>query len=664
MTTPASNTTPLDDRSRSEVALPVLSAKSPGRMGRRRAIVLAIVQLLIIVHIVTWVLSREYGWFGGATITPIEPSEGMEFGKNGVINAGLIFFVLALLSTLVLGRWFCGWGCHVILLQDLCLWMLRKVKIRPRPFRSRLLLWGPLIIAVYMFIWPAFYRLVLAPFIQPNLGWPGFSVHLTTHDFWATFPGASIAVIFLFICGFATVYFLGGKGFCTYGCPYGGFFAPLDRFAPGSIRLAGDCDECGKCTAACTSNVRVHEEVRTWGMVTDPGCMKTMDCVAICPDDALRFGFGKSAAATTKGTPKAEPVPPKWDLSWPEEWACAAICLLAFLAYRGVYASVPLLMAMGMAPITTFLLWKTWRILTTENVHLHRWQLKLRGRLRTPGVVYLGLMVVLVAFTVQSGVVNWIGWGAMRTAQDLGTSVAVGQPLDAAQETRARTAVDWLDRVTGFQRGGVGLTTDPNHDRDAARLLALLGEYDSAAARLAPVVSAFPDDLNVRRMELHLKLLSGDQDQVQSHLDSLSVPPAMDNRLRLDVVEWNLSAGRIEVAETMVRPMVEGDSAEPGAMKLLAVILINTDRREEGETMIRRYLDAAPEDAYAWITLGQVLTGMDGGRSEADQAIEQALELGGQDPAIVAEAVRYYVVTGRELRARELDALLRRLTGN
>ena len=454
MTPPASNSMSSDDRNRSEVALPVLEVKSPDRMARRRAVVLAVVQVLIIVHIVIWVLSREYGWFGGATITPIEPSESMEFGKNGVINAGLIFFVLALLSTLVLGRWFCGWGCHVILLQDLCLWMLRKVKIRPRPFRSRLLMWGPLIIAVYMFLWPAFYRLVLAPFVQPNLSWPGFSVHLTTRDFWATFPGFTIAVVFLFICGFATVYFLGGKGFCTYGCPYGGFFAPLDRFAPGSIRLNGDCDSCGKCTAACTSNVRVHEEVRTWGMVTDPGCMKTMDCVAICPDDALHFGFGKSAAATTKQAPRTTPVPTRWDLTWPEEWACAAICLLSFLAYRGAYASIPLLMAMGMAPITTFLLWKAWRIVTSENVHLHRWQLKLRGHLRAPGIVYLGLMVVLVAFTVQSGLVNWIGWGAMRTAQDLGSKAASGQSLDAVDQEQARGAVQWLDRVSGFQRGG------------------------------------------------------------------------------------------------------------------------------------------------------------------------------------------------------------------
>ena len=42
-------------------------------MGRRRAVVLGLVQLLIILHVVLWLLSREYGWFGGETITPIEP---------------------------------------------------------------------------------------------------------------------------------------------------------------------------------------------------------------------------------------------------------------------------------------------------------------------------------------------------------------------------------------------------------------------------------------------------------------------------------------------------------------------------------------------------------------------------------------------------------------
>ncbi|MDG2291689.1 MAG: 4Fe-4S binding protein [Phycisphaerales bacterium] len=662
--------TPSNSKVRSDsedvsVALPVLGDGS-GRslsMGRRRAIVLAIVQLLIIIHVVIWVLSQEYGWFGGATITPIEPSEGMEFGKNGVINAGLIFFVLALASTLVFGRWFCGWGCHVVLLQDLCLWLLRRVHVRPRAFRSRFLLWAPLILAVYMFLWPAFYRFVLAPFIQPNLGWPGFSVHLTTQDFWATFPGVSIAIVFLFICGFATVYFLGAKGFCTYGCPYGGFFAPLDRFAPGSIRVTDDCHQCGKCTAGCTSNVRVHDEVRTWGMVTDPGCMKTMDCVDNCPNDALYFGFGTSAATTMKSSPRAEPVHRKWDLSTGEEWSFALICLLAFLAFRGAYGAVPVLMAIGAASIMTFLIWKFWRVLKDANVNLHRWQLKFHGRVKQPGAIFLVLVGALIIFTVQTGVVNWIGWGAMRSGHALRVTVASDQPMGEADRARAMATVGWLDRVSGFDRGGLGIATDPNHDLEAARLLAVLGDHAAAQTRLQPVITLFPDDLAVRRFELQLVMLQLSPEQVDIHVGAIEASAEVQQRLRLDVAQWHLASGRVGTAEAFIRPMVETDPPSMEAMKLLAVLLVNTDRVEEGRILIDRYLQRVPNDAHAWVTLAQVLVNANE-RAEADVAMETAIEVAGDDPTVLAEAARYYRATGRDARAYELELRLQRLVGS
>ena len=216
------------------------SSKGPlkrnNRMGRRRAIVLMLVQLAIIVHVIIWVLSREYGWFGGRTITPIEPSESMEFSKYGVINAGLIFFVLAMISTLILGRWFCGWGCHVVMLQDFCLWIMRRFKIHPKPFRSRLLLWAPLVLAVYMFIWPLFYRFIIAPFTRPELDWPGISMHLTTTDFWATFPGVFVGILFLGICGFATVYVLGPRASARMDVPTAASSHPWTKWLPcGSV---------------------------------------------------------------------------------------------------------------------------------------------------------------------------------------------------------------------------------------------------------------------------------------------------------------------------------------------------------------------------------------------------------------------------------------------
>ena len=127
-----------------------------------------------------------------------------------------------------------------------------------------------------------------------------------------------------------TVYFLGAKGFCTYACPYGGFFGVADKLAPGRIRVTDACNECGHCTAVCTSNVIVHREVKEFGMVVDPGCMKCMDCVSVCPNDALYFGFGRpSIGISTKKVAK------NFSLTWPEELGAAAVFFLSFMAVWG-----------------------------------------------------------------------------------------------------------------------------------------------------------------------------------------------------------------------------------------------------------------------------------------------------------------------------------------
>src|SRR5262249_59090435 len=81
------------------------------------------------------------------------------------------------------------------------------------------------------------------------------------------------------------------KGFCTYGCPYGALFGALDYASPGRIVVSEACEQGGHCTGTCRSNVRVHEEVRLHGMVVDPGCMKCMDCVSVCPKGALSYSF-------------------------------------------------------------------------------------------------------------------------------------------------------------------------------------------------------------------------------------------------------------------------------------------------------------------------------------------------------------------------------------
>ena len=113
------------------------------KTSRWRAAALILLNLLMIAHIIQWRIM-------GKTISPIEPSETMHTLQRGAVNAGFIFFALAILATLIFGRFVCGWGCHILALQDFCGWMLKKIGLTPKPFRSRLLVYVPLIGALYL----------------------------------------------------------------------------------------------------------------------------------------------------------------------------------------------------------------------------------------------------------------------------------------------------------------------------------------------------------------------------------------------------------------------------------------------------------------------------------------------------------------------------------
>jgi tetratricopeptide (TPR) repeat protein/polyferredoxin len=393
------------------IKLPVLgdsAAQNDGirasRTSRWRAAALTTLNLLMVAHIIQWRMM-------GQTISPIEPSETMYTLQSGAVNAGFIFFILAILATLIFGRFVCGWGCHILALQDFCAWILKKIGLTPKPFRSRLLIFVPLTVALYMFVWPTAVRFFDPPKNDPLI--PEFTNHLVVTDFWATFPPVAVAIPFLFICGFMTVYFLGSKGFCTYACPYGGFFGIADKLSPGKIRVTDACNQCGHCTATCTSNVLVHAEVKQYGMVVDPGCMKCMDCVSVCPNDALYFGFGKPSIAVPKTIKK------NYSLTWPEEVAGAFVFLASFLAVWDVYQLVPLLMALGIATVTTFLALRTWRLIRAKDLSFFRFALKSGGRIRKAGWVFLSFALLWIGLTVHSGWVHYHESAGARAFQNI-----------------------------------------------------------------------------------------------------------------------------------------------------------------------------------------------------------------------------------------------------
>ncbi|MCI0651644.1 MAG: tetratricopeptide repeat protein [Planctomycetes bacterium] len=463
--------------------------------SRRRAAVLIAVHVAIAAHIAHWAVT-------GRTISPIEPSESMYTIELGHVNAGFIFFAAAILLTFVFGRFFCGWGCHVVALQDLCAALMKKIGIRPQPFRSRLLAWVPLVVAFYMFAWPAVKRVALQPLFAaywpsalPHIAtpaFPGFTNHLLKEDFWETFATWPVAIPFLLICGFAAVYFLGAKGFCTYGCPYGAIFAGADRLTAGKIIAdLSRCEGCGHCTATCTSNVRVHEEIQVYSKVVSAGCMKCLDCVSVCPNDALSYGF----AAPALFTPRigARTVTRRYDLGLWEEILLAILFACVFFAMRGAYGLIPMLMALGISGCTTFIAWKLLHLLRGRDPRLHRFQFRRDGKLTGAGRIFAAGALVLMLLVAHTGWMTFERFLAgilddrVRVAK---ADVLVPNPrLPGEVTVAARAALEHFERASGFSRGGWGLFHDSSIDMEIAWLAIVLGDRERAIDILEEVVA-------------------------------------------------------------------------------------------------------------------------------------------------------------------------------
>ena len=527
------------------------------RMARRRALVLGAIYLLIMAHAMHWL-------YRGSTISPVEPSESMRTLELGQVNAGFLFFILAIVSTAIFGRFFCGWGCHVVALQDLCGWIMKRAGVKPRPFRSRALLWAPAALAFYMFAWPTLSRVILVPALDgvfpqaahalaPPAPFPGFSNHLMTESFWATFPSAAVAIVFLFVCGFAVVLLLGQKGFCTYGCPYGGIFAPVDKLARGRIRVTDACNGCGHCTAVCTSNVRVHQEVHDFKMVTDPGCMKCMDCVSVCPNDALYYGFGGSASAAVRSAKTR--APRKWDLSMRGEIAIALVFTLALLSYRGLYDRVPLLMAVGLALCVTYLAWTIGRLVSEQGVSVQTLPWKKNGRLTGKGIAGAAAASLLILLTIHSAIVKIERVRAQRIDRQItipAEDVFAGRfaaPGSAAARDAARAAVHYrhADAIAG---GGWGLLEVSEIGARRAWLALVAGDLKEAESQLRRVLVRRPEEIGARDGLARMLLLQGRvEDSIHEWKEAIALAPA-NASLHLGVAEAYQRAGRFAEEQT------------------------------------------------------------------------------------------------------------------
>lgn len=550
-------------------------------------------------HVVHWKLA-------GRTLAPLELNEVMYTLELGILTAGFIFMALAVLATLLFGRFFCSWGCHILALEDLCAWLLAKLHIRPLPIRSRLLAFVPLGAMLYMFAWPQVSR-VLAGRPLPELkiysdaqGWASF---LTT-DFWRNLPSPWITALTFFVCGFLMVYVLGSRAFCTYGCPYGVLFGLADRFAPGRIVAKGDCAQCGICTATCQSHVRVHEEAQLYGRVINPACLKDLDCVAVCPNGNLAYGLAKPSILSFWSRVKLSAKP--YDLTLAEDLLVAAIFLAALFIFRGLYDAIPFLMTLAIGGILGYVAVLAIRLTRRTHVRLNNFHLKIAGHLTRSGWLFIILACSLALFATHSAVIRYHEFFGHRGFDAVQAAIATGQIAPRAVVDDSIRHLQMCDQWGLFRP-----------DRLAPRLasLHLTAEQPALAApyiRRAlspPSVNSLPTNeqarLNAAMGEFLIE--GGDLANAIRYLQQACALAPASASPHYNLAIALAASGRSDDAIESYRRTIAIDPREAEAHNNLGLLLAQRGQFAEAEVTLRKAIELKADFSHPHFNLGRVL---------------------------------------------------------
>ncbi len=548
---------------------------TPWRVGT-----LVLVYVLMVAHVVHWKLA-------GRTLAPLELNEVMYTLELGIVTAGFLFMALLVLLTMIFGRFFCSWGCHILALEDLACWILGKMGIKPKPVRSRLLMWVPMGAMLYMFIWPQVVRLWQGRDL-PTLhiegdgsAWSSFM----TSDYTRNLPGPWVAALTFFVCGFVIIYLLGARSFCRYGCPYGAIFGLADRVAPGRLIKINDCDACSLCTAACGSDIAVHKELAMYGTVVNPACLKDLDCITACPGGAIGFGFTKPSIFRRRS--KERSMARRYDYSWPEEFVLAALFLVSLLTCRGLYGWFPFLLALAVGGIFAFMVVHTWRMFRRPGLRFGSVQLKLSGRIKSPGYIFAACTLLFVGMMGHSGVVHFHLMRGEQLVEQMGRQ-------GHASEEEVQQAIGYLESASEL-----ALMPWPGVDHKLAYLYAQSSNLAAAEAPLRRILERDPNDAEARK-------------QLVGMFETLEQPGRVDQELR----------AMLAAADNAPEPKI----ALSAAYELQGLALARRGDMQQSIAAFQEALKVYPESANAYRSLGGMLAGA-GNVQGAIDCYREALKL-------------------------------------
>ncbi|WP_088185802.1 4Fe-4S binding protein [Desulfosporosinus sp. FKA] len=209
--------------------------------------------------------------------------------------AGLVIFLIILVTSLLFKRTFCSWICPIGTLSE----GLGKIgrALFGRNFKTPI--WLDFILRSLKYILLLFFLLAIfwgmsgtdaASFVQ--------SPYNRISDIMMLEFMEHLSIVGLSVFGvLALLSVLIENFWCRYLCPYGALLGLISFLSPVKItRNQNTCIECGKCSKSCPSRIDVAHESR----VFSPECTGCLNCVQQCPVKdtlTLKTSWGKKTLA-------------------------------------------------------------------------------------------------------------------------------------------------------------------------------------------------------------------------------------------------------------------------------------------------------------------------------------------------------------------------------
>ncbi len=205
---------------------------------------------------------------------------------EGVISGSFIAFALMFISSLLLGRAYCGWVCPASGIQE------EIMKVNDRKIRKgNLIKW---------LIWMPWISFIVVLAIR-NGGYNTIDpFYLTTYGFSMTNIGALFTYLAVLTLIILPAFLIGRKSFCHHICWMAPFMI-LGRKVSNILRipslqlitLSNNCISCHSCTNECPMSLPVEEMVKD-NKMENAECILCGTCVDGCKSKAIEYNFANN----------------------------------------------------------------------------------------------------------------------------------------------------------------------------------------------------------------------------------------------------------------------------------------------------------------------------------------------------------------------------------